>query len=224
MSAGSLVEKSFAIRDCGLTDYQGTLREQHRLVTQRREGGIGDTVLLVEHRPVITLGARRFKNKLLISPKALAEQGIEVIEIRRGGGATAHNPGQLVFYPILKLKGINFSIGEYIRELEGIGIGLLERLGVCSERREGFPGLWVDERKIGFVGVRVSRGITYHGMAINIRNDLAIFDYIVPCGLEGVAVTSAAAETGREYSMAEVKQILSRLLNEYFANKGVCVG
>jgi lipoyl(octanoyl) transferase len=215
----SLIENSLTVRDCGLTDYEDTLREQQRLVEQRRNGQIGDTVLLVEHRPVITLGARRLINKLLTGPELLAERGIAVVEIRRGGGATAHNPGQIVFYPILKLRGLNLAIGQYIRELEAIGIELTEQLGVCGQRRKGLPGIWVGERKIGFIGVRVSQGITYHGMAININNDLGIFDYIVPCGLEGVEITSAAAETDKEYSMAEVKQRLTGLLSKHFTNK-----
>jgi lipoyl(octanoyl) transferase len=219
MRSGGLIENSFAVRDCGLTDFQETLREQLRLVEKRRSGQIGDTVLLVEHRPVITLGARQLMNKLLISPEALAERGITVAQIRRGGGATAHNPGQIVFYPILELRGMNLSVGQYIRELEAIGNELLEQLGVCSERREGLPGLWVGDKKIGFIGVRVSRGITYHGMSINIQNDLGIFDYIVPCGLEGLAVTSVLAETGREHSMAKVKQRLPGLLGKHFAHK-----
>jgi lipoic acid synthetase len=220
MRADSLIEESFAVRDCGLTDFQETLREQLRLVEQRRNGQIGDTVLLTEHQPVITLGARLFINKLLITPEALAEQDIAVVQIRRGGGTTAHNPGQIVFYPILGLRGINLSVGQYIRELEAIGNELLEQLGVCSERREGLPGLWVGDKKIGFIGVRVTKGVTYHGMSINIQNDLGIFDYIVPCGLEGLAVTSVLAETGREYSIAEVKQRLTGLLEKHFANEG----
>jgi len=220
MRTENLIEKSFAVCDCGLTDFQETLREQQQLVEQRRNGQVGDTVLLAEHRPVITLGARRLINEVLISPEALAEQDIAVAQIRRGGGATAHSPGQIVFYPILELRGINLSVGQYIRELEAIGIELLEQLGVYSERREGLRGLWVGGKKIGFVGVRVSRGITYHGMSINIQNDLAIFDYIVPCGLEGVTITSVLAETGQEHSMAEVKQRLSGLLGEHFANEG----
>jgi lipoyl(octanoyl) transferase len=219
MRTESSIENSLIIRDCGLTEYEETLREQQRLVEQKRNGQIDDMVLLVEHRPVITLGARRLINKLLAGPEELAKQGIAVVEIRRGGGATAHNPGQIVFYPILELRGINLAIGDYIRQLEAIGIELVEQLGVFGQRRKGLPGIWVGSKKIGFIGVRVSQGITYHGMAINIHNDLAIFDYIVPCGLEGVEITSAAAETGKEYSMAEVKQRLSGLLDKHFANK-----
>ena len=124
------------------------------------------------------------------------------MEIRRGGGATAHNPGQLVFYPIVHLQELRLGVNEYVRTLEAIGIELLAGLGVRERRRKGFPGLWVGQRKIASVGVRVSRFVTCHGMAINIQNDLSIFNFMVPCGLDGVVMTSAQRETGKTYDMA----------------------
>jgi len=204
------------IRDCGLEDYRKTLEMQHQLVEQRRENEIGDTVLIVEHQPVITLGARQSANKLLIEPTKLAEKGIDVVEIRRGGGTTAHNPGQIVFYPILNLQELQLGVNEYIRTLEQIGIELLKQLGVESSRRKGFPGLWANEKKIASIGVRVSRQVTYHGMAINIQNDLSIFDCIVPCGLENVKMTSVLKETGKKHPMDEIKSHLSQLLTQHF--------
>jgi lipoic acid synthetase len=173
---------------------------------------------------VITLGARQSANKLLIERDKLTERGIDVVEIRRGGGTTAHNPGQIVFYPILNLQQRRLGINEYIRTLEQIGIELLKHLGVESGRRKGFPGLWVvrpgspqvNDKKIASIGVRVSRQITHHGMAINIQNDLSIFETIVPCGLENIKMTSVLNETGKKYSMDEVKQKLSQILNSHF--------
>lgn len=206
----------FQIYDRGLEDFRVTLELQHRLVEQRRRGEIGNTVLIVEHKPVITLGARQNANKLLVEPAKLIEKGIDVVEIRRGGGATAHNPGQIVFYPILNLQELRLGVNEYIRTLEQIGIELLKQLGVKSERRKGFPGLWVNDKKIASIGVRVSRQVTYHGMAINIQNDLSIFDYIVPCGLENVKMTSVLNETGIKQSMQEVKKLLSQILKSHF--------
>ncbi|MGD0078019.1 MAG: lipoyl synthase [Sedimentisphaerales bacterium] len=205
------------IRDCGLADYREMLELQQQLVEQRRRGEIGDTVLIVEHPPAITLGVRQSANKLLAERKKLTAKGIDVVEIRRGGGATAHNPGQIVFYPILNLQELRLGVSEYIRTLEQTGIELLEKLGVKSERRKGFPGLWVNDKKIASIGVRVSRQITHHGMAININNDLGIFDYIVPCGLEGVEMTSVLKETGKKQPMVDVKNHLSQLLTRYFA-------
>ena len=204
------------IRDCRVEDFRKTLELQHKLVEQRRQNQIGDTVLIVEHQPVITLGARQSANKLLIERDKLTAKGIDVVEIRRGGGATAHNPGQLVFYLILNLQQLRLDINEYIRTLEQIGIELLDRLGVKGERRKGFPGLWVNDKKIASIGVRVSRQITHHGMAINIQNDLSIFDSIVPCGLENTKMTSVLNETGNKHSMQEVKDYLSQLLKHHF--------
>ncbi len=168
--------------------------------------------MIVEHPAVITLGARQSLNKLRISRQDLTRQRIDVVEIRRGGGATAHNPGQLVCYPILHLQQLGLGISEYVRTLEAIGAELLNELGVNSTRRRGAPGLWIGERKIASVGVRVSKLVTYHGIAINIRNDLSIFDSIVPCGLDNVEMTSAQKETGKDHSMQRAKIDLARLL------------
>jgi len=200
------------VRDCGLAKYREVLALQQQLQEQRRVGAVGDTVLVLEHPPVITLGARKSFNKLLVSGEELARRGIDLVEIRRGGGTTAHNPGQLVFYPILHLQELGLDINAYVRTLEQIGIELLADLGVRSDRRKGFPGLWVGERKIASIGVRVSRFVTCHGMAINIQNDLGIFGLMVPCGLDGVQMTSARKETGKTYDMKRVKAQLSDLV------------
>lgn len=204
-----------AIRDCGLAEYRQVLALQQRLQEQRRVGAIGDTVLVVEHPPVITLGAHKSSNKLLTGPEELAGRGIDLVEIRRGGGTTAHNPGQLVFYPILHLQQLGLDINTYVCTLEQIGIELLAELGVEGDRKKGFPGLWVGPRKIASIGVRVSRFVTCHGMAINIQNDLSIFGCMVPCGLDGVVMTSASKETGRIYDMEQIKGQLTALLHRH---------
>jgi lipoate-protein ligase B len=203
------------IRDCGLAEYRQVLALQQELQQQRREGRIGDTVLVVEHPPVITLGARQSANRLLVDGEELVRRGIDLVEIRRGGGATAHNPGQLVFYPILHVQELGLDITQYIRRLETIGMELLAGLGVQSGRRKGFPGLWVGTKKIASIGVRVSRCVTCHGMAINIQNDLSIFDLMVPCGLDGVEMTSVQKETGKAHDMQEIKKQLAYLLARY---------
>jgi lipoate-protein ligase B len=206
------------IRDCGLADYRQILQLQQLLREKRQQDEIPNTVLIVEHPAVITLGARQSSNKLLVSREDLAQKHIDVVDVRRGGGTTAHNPGQLVFYPILSLQKAGLAINAYIRELEAIGAELLERLGVHGTRLKGAPGLWVGKRKIASIGVRVSRYITYHGMAINIQNDLSIFDFIVPCGLDNVEMTSVLKETGKRHSMNKIKQDLVELLTEYFSS------
>ena len=203
---------SLQILDCGLADYRQVLQLQHQLREKRNQGEIPNTVLIAEHPAVITLGARQSANKLLASRNTLAQMQIDVVESRRGGGTTAHNPGQLVFYPILNLQQLGLGIREYIRELETTGAELLEQLGIRSQRRKGFPGLWVGDRKIASIGVRVSKFVTYHGMAINIQNDLGIFEFFVPCGLDGLKMTSVLRETGKRHSMSLVKKNLADLL------------
>jgi lipoate-protein ligase B len=203
------------VRDCGVAKYRQVLAWQQQLQEHRRAGLVGDTVLVVEHPPVITLGARKSSNKLLASEEELARRGIDLVEIRRGGGTTAHNPGQLVFYPILNLQELRLDINAYVRTLEQIGIELLAGLGVGSNCKKGFPGLWVGPRKIASIGVRVSRFVTCHGMAINIQNDLGIFGCMVPCGLDGVVMTSAQKETGRTYEMDQIKEQLTALLQRH---------
>jgi len=204
------------IIDCGLAGYGDILQKQTALRDKRQAGEISDMVLIVEHKPVITIGARETANKLLISKEQLTEKGIDLIEVRRGGGTTAHNPGQLVIYPILSLKELGIGINEYIRKLEQVGIELLDRLGVKAKGMKGYPGIWAGQKKIASIGVRVSRGITYHGMAININNDLSIFDYIIPCGLEDVEMTSVLKETGEKNSMGKVKNFIVNILKKHF--------
>ena len=205
------------IRDCGLVKYGDALKLQLRLCRERQQGKIPNTILIVEHPPVVTLGARQSLNKLLVAREFLLKRHIDVVDVRRGGGTTAHNPGQLVFYPILHLQQLALGISEYVRMLEARGAELLEKFGVRSSRRKGAPGLWVADRKIASIGVRVSKFVTYHGMAINIRNDLSIFDFMVPCGLDNVEMTSVLKETGGEPSMAQVKADLATLLTRRFS-------
>ncbi|MBW8042285.1 MAG: lipoyl synthase [Planctomycetes bacterium] len=208
---------SLRICDCGLAEYRQVLQQQRQLHDKRRRGEIQDTILITEHPPVITLGARQSANRLQVSRDSLKKQHIDVVDIRRGGGTTAHNPGQLVCYPILHLPELDLGISEYIRELEAIGAELLLQLGVRSQRRKGFPGLWVDNRKIASIGVRAPKLVTYHGVAINIQNDLSIFDFITPCGLNGVEMTSVLKETGKHHPMTQVKKQLSQLLIKHFS-------
>ena len=256
MPAQEGIESPLRIIDCGLANYREVLQLQHQLREKRRRSEITNTVLILEHQPVITLGARQSANKLLAGREDLAQKHIDIVDIRRGGGTTAHNPGQLVFYPILNLRQLNLGISEYIRELESIGAELLEHLDVHAERRKGFPGLWVTNHqvpneessnvqnvtnkknelnsssvppqrhticdirhtsKIASIGVRVSKFITYHGMAINIQNDLNIFEFITPCGLDNVEMTSVLKETGKRHSMSQVKERLSQLLTRHFS-------
>ena len=163
--------------------------------------------MITEHPPVITLGARQSANKLQVSRDSLIKQQIDVVDIRRGGGTTAHNPGQLVFYPILNLQELGLGISEYIRKLETIGTELLEELGVKSQQRKGLRGLWIDNRKICAIGIKVSRWITMHGFALNINTNLSLFDGIIPCGISDKEVTSLQKELKYLLNINDVNNI-----------------
>jgi lipoate-protein ligase B len=206
-----------SILDRGLMDYSAALELQLELVEKRISDEIGNVVLLVEHPPVITLGARGDENILLVGEEQLKADGFEVAHVRRGGGVTAHNPGQIVMYPIVNLSSVNMDIGEYIGALESLGIELLEGMSVTATRKKGAPGLWIGEKKIASIGVKVKRRVTYHGMAINICNDLSIFDKIVPCGLQGVEMTSALREVGGDVSIEDVKVKLDEIIRRRFS-------
>ncbi len=203
--------------DLGLIPYPEALARQQDLVQRRHEDRAGDTVLIVEHPPVITLGARASENRLLAEPGELERRGITLVQVRRGGGTTAHNPGQIVFYPILKLKGLRLGVNEYIRSLESVGLALLQSVGISAERRKGYPGLWIEGRKIASIGVQVKRWVTMHGMAINVNNDLSIFQAIVPCGIDGVRMTNVQNETGRSADLPALKQRLGELCTDAWA-------
>jgi len=223
--------KPLKICDCGLSRYGEVLKQQHNLQEQRRKDKKPNNVLIAEHYPVITFGARENLNRLAVDKAELSRQGIELVRTRRGGGVTAHNPGQLVIYPIIKLADYHLGITEYVRKLEDIGAELIGELGLECSRKKGYPGLWVGlprcsrvtagEKKVASIGVRVSRGVSFHGMAINISNDLRIFDLIQPCGLKDIEITSVYKETGLTYSMNEVKDIAKKLFVRHFDFKEV---
>ena len=214
---GVKVDSELEVCDCGLMGYREALSLQQDLVEQRQKDQICNTVLILEHPPVVTLGVRKDLNELLVAEKVLKQRGIELAKVRRGGGCTAHNPGQVVLYPIIKLPSLGLGVNDYIRNLEAIGIELLQQLGVTAKRRKSLLGLWVGERKIGSVGVRLKRWVTFHGMAINIKNDLSIFETIVPCGLKNVQITNVLKEAGVEHSMPQVKRSLADLCLKHWA-------
>lgn len=212
------METGLVIQDLGLTRYAECLAYQEHLCAQRQADRIPDTVLLTEHHPVITLGVRMADNKVLASPDELRRQGIEICRVGRGGAATAHNPGQIVMYPILKLTRIRMGLSEYVYTLGQIGVEMLRQFGIQADWRKQTPGLWVNGRKIGSVGVQVRKWVTLHGIAVNLWNDLSIFNAIVPCGLEGVQMTSVLQETGRSPALDEVKEHLTYLCRKYFSS------
>jgi lipoyl(octanoyl) transferase len=230
------------IIDCGVKDYQSVLLMQENAFQNLLTGQGEDTVFIVEHPPVITLGARESANKLLKDADSIKQSGIDIFQIRRGGGTTAHNPGQLVVYPIINLKKNNLGVSDFVHKLEAIGIELLKELGVNCSVKKGFPGLWIADKtshlnflnsvnpcksvseinsvnprlKIASIGVQIKKWITFHGMAININNDLSIFDLIVPCGLDNVKMTNAQIELGQKIDIKTVKNTLKTILLKHF--------
>jgi lipoate-protein ligase B len=185
------------VANAGRLPYAAGVELQDRVRTARQEGAIPDSLLLLEHDPVYTKGRRSAPADLPMGEDWYRAQGIEVAETSRGGRVTYHGPGQLVGYPIMAIG----DVIEYVRTMERAVIGALADEGVEAGVREGLTGIWVGERKIGSIGVHVSRGVTMHGFAVNVDCDLQPFEWIVPCGIDGVRMTSLLAETGRTGAM-----------------------
>jgi lipoyl(octanoyl) transferase len=212
---------------CGIVPYEEARQAQLRLQGERQRGEIPDVLLLLEHTPVYTRGRRSSPDELPMGAEWYERQGIEVRDTDRGGRVTYHGPGQLVAYPIVSLRPYGDDVHEYVRRLERVMIGALAAHGVEAGPIEGLTGVWTTsptsggsplgrypdqrtaangeagqgERKIGSIGVHVSRGVTTHGLAVNVDNDLQPFEWIVPCGIEGVAMTSLARELGAEQDL-----------------------
>ena len=184
--------------DLGRRPYLETLELQRTLCRRRMTGVLDeDLLLLVEHEPVVTLGRGTRPSSLPLAPAELERRGVAVAEVERGGDVTYHGPGQLVGYPILQLREHREDLHWYLRQLEAALIGALDGLGIAAERRPGLTGVWTGGRKIASIGIHVKQWVTLHGFALNVSTDLRAFDLIVPCGIQGVVMTSVAAELGR---------------------------
>jgi len=196
----------------GTVAYRPAWELQDELAEQRRGRRIGDRLLLVEHFPVYTIGRGGDPSNMLATPERLRELGAELIRIDRGGDVTYHGPGQIVAYPIVELKD-PLDLRRYVRTLEAAIIDTAAALGVAVDRLEGHPGIWVDgERKLAAIGVRVKRGVTTHGLALNVNTDLRWFDEMIPCGIRGKGVTSLALELGAPVPMEAVEDEIARQL------------
>lgn len=186
----------------GRIDYRAAWSLQRRLAAARAADRIGDQLLLLEHPAVLTLGRSSDPAHVLATPEELDRHGIEVVRVERGGEVTYHGPGQLVAYPILALSRRGLLVRPLVRALEAAMIATCAAFGVTAGRRDGHPGCWVDPdasapRKIGALGLRVERGVSYHGIALNVAVDLTDFELIDPCGMPGVVSTSVVSELGR---------------------------
>jgi lipoate-protein ligase B len=188
-----MAEPELWVAHLGTLPYRDGVALQERLRARRQAGEIPDALLLLEHPPVYTRGRRSEPSDLPMGEDWYRLQGIEVEDSDRGGRVTYHGPGQLVGYPIMEVR----DVPGYVNTMERAVIAALAAEGIEAEVRDGLTGVWAGEAKIGSIGVHVSRGVTTHGFAVNVDNDLQPFEWIVPCGIEGVRVTSVCKETGR---------------------------
>jgi lipoyl(octanoyl) transferase len=177
----------------GVVPYDEALELQLRLRDLRHADEVGDTLLLLEHPPVYTRGRRTEAGDLPMGEDWYRAQGVEIHDTDRGGRVTYHGPGQLVGYPIMRIG----DVPEYIRTMERAVVTALADEGIEAGCREGLTGIWAGDAKIGSIGVHVNRGVTTHGFAVNVDNDLQPFEWIVPCGIGDVRMTSVTKETGR---------------------------
>ncbi|HUP19300.1 MAG TPA: lipoyl(octanoyl) transferase LipB [Gemmatimonadota bacterium] len=206
-----------AVRRLGRIGYHEARELQRELVAARRAGAVPDTLLLLEHPPVITLGRSGTPDHLLGTGAELADRGVAFVETDRGGDITFHGPGQIVGYAIVDLDRRGRDLHRYLRELESVLIRALDELGVHAGRVPGLTGVWVGDAKVGAIGIRVSRWVTHHGFALNVDTDLSFFDLIVPCGIADRKVTSIAALLGRPVDRDAVETALARAFEAVFA-------
>ena len=205
----------------GRVDYARAWEMQRALAQLRAEGAIADTLLLLEHPHVYTIGRRGVEADILLSREELERLGVQVHQVDRGGEVTYHGPGQLVGYPILDLRGWGGPL-RYVRALEATLIETLQDFGISSGRIEGQTGVWVwggaggeEDRKIAAIGLRISRGVSTHGFALNVNTDIRYFDNIVPCGIPNREATSMARELGKEVDIIEAERLVAEALGSH---------
>lgn len=203
---------------CPYRDAWDVQRAVHTQVVGSRHDG---AIILVEHPPVVTLGKNADPRFVLMAPEALAGLGAEVVQIDRGGEVTAHMPGQLVMYPILRLGQFGLGPKTYVNGLERAVIETLGEYGISAAVSADYPGVWVGTRKICAVGIRIAERVSMHGIALNVDNDFELFQAIVPCGIQGRGVTSMSRELKSEVSMSEVAR---RLVSNFSRILGCSTG
>jgi lipoate-protein ligase B len=205
-----LAERELWTVPLGRVPYAEALELQRTIARDRISGAIPhDVLLLLEHPPVVTLGRSAKEKHLTASPAFLESKGVEVFEAERGGDVTFHGPGQLVGYPIIDLKRHKQDLHWYLRQLEAVLIDMLDAFDIPGERNSGFTGVWTRGKKIASIGVHARDWVTWHGFALNVNTDLSYFDLIVPCGIEGVVMTSVRRELGLE--VVAMKDVIDRV-------------
>ena len=204
------------ILDLGIIDYSEASSIQKDILAKRKRDEIGDTIILAEHPPVLTMGRTGTRDNILIDEDILTGKKIQIIDVDRGGDVTFHVPGQLVMYPIVNIKRASLDVHEYIRRLEEVVIKFLSSYGIKGVRISGHSGVWVGKKKIGSIGIGLSRWVSYHGLSVNINADLSYFSMIRSCGIKGVEVTSLARLLGKTADMGSVKEKLAAAFDEIF--------
>jgi len=202
---------SLGVARLGLVDYAAALELQNAMVAARLRDEIGDTLLLLEHPHVYTLGRGADASYILD-----ALPSVPIYRVSRGGQVTYHGPGQLIGYPVVKLSGARRDVSRYLRKLELALIGALREFGIEGSRRDGMTGVWAGPRKIGSIGVGIRRWVTLHGFALNVTTDLAYFAAIVPCGIEDCRMTSVAALGHPQVTVADFADAIERSFAEVF--------
>ena len=210
----NIVMRKIDILNFGVKPYKEVWDLQKELVEKRRNGQINDTLILVEHEPVYTLGKNADENHILQH----SPQDVKTYHVERGGDVTFHGPGQLVGYPILDLHNYKKSISWYMRSLEQLIIDTLAEYGITAERKVGLTGVWVGDEKIAALGVRVTRWVTMHGFALNVTPDLIYYSSIIPCGIFEYGVTSMAKLVTNEITVNSVKRVLTKMFMNQFQN------
>jgi lipoyl(octanoyl) transferase len=206
------------VRRLGIVDYEEALELQRQLVEARRTNAVPDTLLLLEHPPVVTLGVHRGggRHHILATPQRLADLGVQVHETGRGGDVTYHGPGQIVGYPIVDLRPDRCDVHRYVRDLEEVLIRSARDFGIDAGRIAGLTGVWAGAEKLAAIGVRISRWITSHGFAFNVATNLDHFRLIVPCGISDRGVTSLQRLLAEPPSIAEVQAAMVGHFAEVF--------
>lgn len=205
-----------AVRRLGTVPYREAWDLQRELVGRRGAGEVPDTLLLLSHPPVITLGRGGTADHLVATADQLTARGVEFVETDRGGDITFHGPGQIVGYTIVDLGPRGRDLHRFLRDLEDVLIRALAGFGITAGRAPGLTGVWVGDAKVAAIGIRVTRWITHHGFALNVDTDLSFFDLIVPCGIADRRVTSMRALLGRAVERSDVEDALARAFGEVF--------
>ena len=202
--------------DLSLIDYQKAWDLQKEFFNQRMENKIDDSLFLLEHPHTFTLGKVADRKNLIWNEKQLKENQVKVYDIDRGGDITYHGPGQIVGYAIIDLRSWKPDTHAYLRGLEEVLIKVCADYGLVAGRKEGLTGVWIEERKICAIGIKISRWMTMHGFAFNVNTDLNLFNGIIPCGISDKAVTSLQNELGVQKNLNEVKQRIVKRFSEIF--------